>query len=125
MTQTGEYRIETDAGRKLVRVKLIGFWDEAVANAFAVDEQAAVRTVARHSGEHLTLADLGEFNLQSQVVVKICQNLIEHAELKSRKLAVVSGDGLARIQIKRILLRDTMRVFSSVPEAEEWLFAAA
>jgi hypothetical protein len=115
--------IDFDVARKLVSAKLIGFWDIETAKAFAVDQQLAVRRVCNGPDQHLVLADLTDFNLQSQAVVVVCQDLITKSHFRSRRLAVVAGDGLARIQIKRILLRDRMQVFSSVDEAMAWLLA--
>ena len=121
--QDARYEIDCDIGTKLVRAKLIGFWDVETAKAFAVDQQAAVRRVCFAPDQHLVLADLSEFNLQSQAVVVVCQDLITKAPFRSRRLAVVAGDGLARIQIKRILLRDRMQAFSTTEEAMAWLLA--
>ena len=115
------YEIAVDAPRQLVRVKLIGFWNVDTATAFARDQQDAVRRLCTKPGQHLLLADLTEFNLQSQAVVGVCQDLITKAAFRSRRLAVVAGDGLARIQIKRILLRDRMQAFSNIDEAMAWL----
>lgn len=117
----GSYIITVDAPRKLVRLQLIGFWTAEMAAAFAAEQQAAVRRICSRPNQHLVLADLREFNLQSQVVVDICRDLIAHASLPSKRLAIVGGEGLARIQIKRILVRDRMEVFASPTEAEAWL----
>jgi hypothetical protein len=115
------YEIETDIPRKLVCVTLMGFWDVAIAQCFARDQQAAVRQVSSVPHQHLILADLSQFNLQSQAVVAVCQDLIVKSPLQSRRLAVVAGEGLARIQIKRILLRERMKAFSDTAAAMAWL----
>jgi hypothetical protein len=118
----GSYTIEIDAVRKLLRLQLIGFWTPEIAAAFVEAQQAAVRRISFQPHQHLVLADLSAFNLQSQVVVGICRDLIAKAPLPSKRLAIVGGEGLARIQIKRILVRDRMEVFSNVSSAEDWLF---
>ena len=108
----GSYTIEVDEPNKLLLLELIGFWSAETAAAFARDQQVAVRRVSARPHVHLTLADLSRFSLQPQVVVGICRTLIAEAQIPSRRLAVVAGEGLARIQIKRILVRDRMQVFN-------------
>lgn len=119
----GSYRIGVDAANKLISLELIGFWSAATAAAFARDQQAAVRRICTRPHQHLVLADLSDFALQPQVVVGICREMIADARLPSRRLAVVGGEGLARIQIKRILVRDRMEVFSDRESATAWLLA--
>ena len=117
----GSYTIEVDVPNKLLLLELIGFWSAATATAFGRDVHAATRRIGVRPHQHLTLADLSRFSLQPQVVVGICRGLIVDARLPSRRLAVVAGEGLARIQIKRILVRERMEVFSDRRSAMTWL----
>ena len=119
--QGGSYSIEVDVSSKLVLLDLVGFWSEDTATAFAQDVQAAVRRIGARPNQHLVLADLSRFRLQSQAVVAICRSSILDARLPARRLAVVVGEGLARIQIKRILVRDGMEVFAGRQAAIGWL----
>jgi hypothetical protein len=121
--EDGSYTIEADATNRLLTLSLVGFWSAEVAEAFARDQQIAARRLSVRPHQHLTLADLSRFSLQPQVVVGICRALIADAALPSRKLAVVAGEGLARIQIKRILVRERMEVFSDRASAMAWLLA--
>ncbi|WP_426265332.1 hypothetical protein [Sphingomonas sp. PWP1-2] len=118
-----KFSIEIDAARRLLRLRLIGFWSNDDVVAFATAEQLAVAKLAGKTGEHLVLADLSEFKLQSQEVVKSCQSFIASARLSSKRLALVGGEGLAWIQIKRVMVRDRMQAFMNIADAEEWLFS--
>lgn len=115
------YTFEPDRARGLLRIALSGFWSAETARDFAVDQQAAVASLGCANGEHVVLVDLSEFKIQSQEVVKLCKAFIEGANNSSRRLALVGGEGLARIQSKRVLGRDEMRMFDSVRDAERWL----
>ncbi len=115
------YTFEPDRPRGLLRIALSGFWSAETARDFAVDQQAAVAALGCANGQHVVLVDLSAFKIQSQEVVKLCKAFIEGATNSSRRLALVGGEGLARIQSKRVLGRDEMRIFDSVRDAERWL----
>jgi hypothetical protein len=117
------YTFELDRPRGLLRIALSGFWSAETARVFAVDQQAAVAALGCARGAHIVLTDLSELKIQTQEVVNICKAFIDGAGNSSRRLALVGGEGLARIQSKRVLGRDNMKVFNSVREAEEWLLA--
>ncbi|WP_375382507.1 hypothetical protein [uncultured Sphingomonas sp.] len=119
--EDGSYTIEVDVPNRLLLLELVGFWSADTALAFGRDVHAATRRIGVRPHQHLTLADLSRFSLQPQVVVGICRALIVDARLPSRRLAVVAGEGLARIQIKRVLVRDRMEVFSDRSSAMNWL----
>jgi hypothetical protein len=116
------YTIDVDPGRRLLLLTLEGFWEMETVRAFARDQQAAVARLGCAPGEHLVLADLSRFKIQSQEVVAMCKAFIDGATNSSRRLALVAGAGLARIQYKRVMGRDAMRMFPTIAEAQDWLF---
>lgn len=65
MNALSKYTIQVDAARRIVSVALIGFWDQLDVQAFAIDQQAAVRSLQCRPGTHLVIADLSDFKLQS------------------------------------------------------------
>ncbi|RYD59866.1 MAG: hypothetical protein EOP60_01090 [Sphingomonadales bacterium] len=117
------YAFELDQPRGLLRIKLIGFWNLETASAFAIDQQVAVASLGCGKNMHVVLADLSDFKIQSQEVVNACKAFIDGARNSARRLALVGGEGLARIQSKRVLGREEMRMFSNVRDAEEWLLS--
>lgn len=118
------YTIDVDAKRNFLRLTLEGFWTIDTVRAFARDEQAAAARLSCAPGDHLVLADLSHFKIQSQEVVAMCKAFIDGATNASRRLALVAGPGLARIQYKRVMGREAMRMFPTVADAEAWLFEA-
>ena len=115
------YSIVSDKPRRLLTLELTGFWDIDEANAFARDQQRAVRAFGPPFGTHLTLADVSGWPIQSQSVSAIIRDLVVNAGATSKRIALVGGDGLVRMQLKRVVERDGMRMFSSCREAEAWL----
>jgi hypothetical protein len=117
------YTIDSDPPHRLLRLVLSGFWTEEEARAFARDQQAAVRRLGPPFGTHLTLADLRSFALQTHEVSEVIRQLVINAAATSKRIAMVGGEGLARMQFKRITARDDARMFDTVEEAEAWLLS--
>jgi len=117
------YTIALDHAHGLLRLKLSGFWTADTVRAFAADQQAAVAKLGCANGNHIVLVDLSGFVIQTQEVVAMCKAFIDGAANPSRRLALVRGEGLARIQSKRVLGRPDMAIFGSIAEAEHWLFS--
>ncbi|HEY0314867.1 MAG TPA: hypothetical protein VGC28_01220 [Sphingomonas sp.] len=115
------FELQTDFAKAIVRMKLTGFWTIDTVKAFMVAEQDAASKVVQACGRHSVLADLMDFKIQAQESVALLQGLIGDSRYKAVRLAIVAGEGLARIQIKRIMIRPGMRVFDSVEAAEHWL----
>ena len=115
------YTIAADRERRLLRLELTGFWSSDEASAFARDQQLAVRRLGPPFGTHLTLADVSNWDIQSQDVSAIIRDLVLNAASTSKRIALVGSRGLARMQFKRIVDREGMRVFMSSLDAEAWL----
>lgn len=116
------YSIAIDAGRKLVRAKLAGFLSAEEAQAFARDEQAAIRDAGWASGEYLVLVDTSECTLQLQEVVAHLKALVTTSEFRARRVALVNGQSSFRMQGRRILDRENAVICETTEEAEAWLF---
>lgn len=117
------YTIDSDPHLRLIRLVLSGFWGADEAHAFAREQQAEVRKLGPPYGSHLTLADVGNLSVQSQTVSATLRELVVHATFVSRRLALIGGEGLALIQVKRIANRSEMRLFTSSVDAEQWLLS--
>ncbi|RYY10607.1 MAG: hypothetical protein EON55_15975 [Alphaproteobacteria bacterium] len=116
------YTIEADPSRKLLRLTLAGFWSASEAVAFAREQQAAVKKLGPPYGTHLTLADVRNFAVQTQEVTAVIRDLVLHATATSKRIALVGGEGLARIQFTRITQRQDVRRFATMEDADFWLF---
>lgn len=115
------YSITVDTANKLLRVKLSGFLKPDEVKAFGNEVQVTVARLGYRSGEHSMLVDTCECSLQAQDVVAAFQRVISNAPIKSRRIAVVTGSSLSRMQTRRILVRDQAAMFDSAADAEHWL----
>ena len=113
--------IRVDPQQKLVAITLTGFFDAAGATQLAIDAKAAIDSLAGPRNQHLTLIDVSDCKLQSQDVVAAFQNALGNPLYTSRRLAFVTDSSLSRIQVRRVLNRDTARWFGNRREAEAWL----
>jgi hypothetical protein len=118
------FSIDYDATRALVRARMWGFMTPDEVIGFSRQEQQIVADMGCGSGEFLLLIDTDGAVIQSQEVVAGFMELVANSPLKARRIAVVRGSSLTRMQTQRILMiRDNAAIFATMPEAEEWLFA--
>lgn len=123
---SASFSLQTDRARDLVRIRMSGL--------FACDDIAAFLEARRRAhaeldcgpNEHLTLNDLRGMKIQPQDAVAAFRLMLSDPAFRSRRLAFVVGQTLARSQLARALNgRDHVRCFDEVGEAEAWLFEAA
>ena len=115
------YQITTDPLRKLVTMSFDPlFWDEGVSKSFIRDCIGAVESLACDQKQHLILVDLRHAVLQSKDVYDRMLSLV--ASATARRIALVAAAPLARMQTKRLQIRDDVVMFDELSVAESWLF---
>ncbi len=107
----------------LVHVEMGGFFSEADVALFAADMISKIHALDCAPNEHLTLCDISAMKIQSQDSVTAFAQFVGHPQVRSRKLAVVTGATLARQQAIRLTDRPGVRFFRDVPSAEAWLLS--
>lgn len=116
-------KVEVDFGRSLVRATMSGFLGIEEVIEFSRQEQAAVQQMGCGSGGFLLIVDTEGAVIQSQEVVAKLTDLVLNSPLKAKRIAVVRGGSLTRMQTSRILMvREDTAIFPGVDEAEAWLF---
>ena len=75
--------------------------------------------------QHLTLNDLTGMKIQPQDAVAAFRLMLSDPDVRSRRLAFVAGQTLARSQLMRALDGREARCFDNVEEAEAWLLDEA
>ena len=73
--------------------------------------------------QHVTLNDLRTMKIQSQEVVGAFRAMLADPLYRSRRLAFVAAQTLARSQLTRALDGRDARFFEDIEDAEAWLFA--
>jgi hypothetical protein len=95
------------------------------AHACAAAKERAVVSLGIPYDDHSTLLDIRDLRLQPQEIFAIFTNFVATTKYKSRRIAIVGGEGTARMQFRRVAertpLRDDMRFFTSVEDARQWL----
>jgi hypothetical protein len=118
------YSFDIDQSRRIVRIKLGGFFGAGEVARFAEAQARAYASLPHDSERHLTLCDISDCKIQLQEVVDGFRRLIEDPKRMSRRIAFVTGNSPARMQIRRLATRDNARVFDCAVEAELWLLSA-
>ena len=121
MTATHDIRL--DPVRKLLTLTLTGFFDPAEVATVRADIAAGIAKLGCAPNRHLTLVNISDSKLQAQESVAAFGAIIVDPRFMSRKLAIVVGSSLARMQVRRILLRDDAECFASETAARSWLFS--
>ena len=117
------FQITTQAASKLVRLKLDAMLTPAQVKELYRQEHRAIIAMGCRLGDHLCIVDLTACPLQVQEVAKAFQSEIA-SSAKARKLALFTGNALARVQARRIArAREDVAIFETREKAEAWLFA--
>lgn len=117
------FSIHVDAGRHLVRANLSGFFTVEDIARFVVVRDRVHRDLKCAQGEHVTVVDVRNMQIQSQESVAQFQRMLANPASQGRKIAFVVSLSLARMQAQRAAGERTAAYFSSVEAAEEWLFS--
>ena len=122
------FELETNQTDRTIFLRMSGVMSIEEAHACAAAKEAAVERLGPPY-DHSTLVDIRDLRLQSQEVFAIFTNFVASTTHKSRKIAIVGGEGTARMQFRRVAerapLRDDMRFFTAVDEARDWLLGDA
>lgn len=115
------FTIQTDPRCRLIRITLCGMLTVADVKELYRQEHAAILAMGCPLGEQLVLVDLSECPLQLQDIVAAFQQAM-NSSAKAKRLALVTGSSLARMQARRITSRADAALFETEDEALAWLF---
>src|SRR5690349_372281 len=118
------FSFAVDRSRDLVRIQMAGLFTPADVAAFLQARRRAHDELRCPPNWHLTLNDLRGMKIQSQEGVAMFREMLSDPAYRSRRLAFVASQTLARSQLMRALDGREARCFDSVEEAEAWLLAA-
>ena len=120
---SASHHIVIDRARRLVDLTLTGFFSVADAGLVIYEIREAILGLAGLPNTHCTLVDVREAALQPQDVVAAFAGQIADDRFRSRRLAFVVGSSVARMQVRRLIIRDDVAGFEHRDEAERWLFS--
>lgn len=116
------YNINIDQSAKLVSVKLGGMMTVDEVHRYIAD-LAHEFLRARLRAGYLMMIDTTEATLQRQEVVDALKRQIIQFP-KARRIAMVNGSSLARMQIKRVMTQPYALVFDTEAEGMAWLMSS-
>ena len=123
------FEIETSSADRIIVLRMSGGFTIEDARQCAAAKEAAVESLGPPFQSHTTLVDVRDFRIQPQEIFAIFTNFVATTRHKARKIAIVGGEGTARMQFRRVSqrapLRDNMRFFTALGEARDWLQASA
>jgi len=116
------HEITIDRDRGLLRVVVGGFLSTEYLARILAEKAAALVDLGMPRNTHLAICDFSECKLQSQDVIAMCKGAIADRRYQARKIVFVIGSSLARMQLRRMMVRDDAAFFETTAEAEAWLF---
>ncbi|MEH3035197.1 MAG: hypothetical protein PGN23_01695 [Sphingomonas adhaesiva] len=120
----GTFHFRVDPERNLIVTTIDGFFDEDVYARYMEARAAAFRELRCGPNEHLSLSDLRGMNIQSQDIVAAFSAMLAQPTYQSKRLGLVIGSSLARMQLSRALgtrAGGNARVFEHYDDAEHWV----
>lgn len=117
------FDVSADLSRSLLSMTLRGFWDKATFDAFAVEFEDALQTLQRAGGCERAIVDGREFAVQSRDILACFENIMRaNGPYLAKRTASIIPTELNRMQAKRVTESLTRRDFTTVNDAEAWLF---
>ena len=117
------FRISVDPSTNMIRQYLAGFFEAADVERFVAARNAAHDQLTCGPNEHVTLVDVRDMKIQPQEIVQAFGAVLWGPRYRSRKLAFVFSQSLARMQLMRASEGRDARMFTNIDEAEAWLLA--
>ncbi|MEH3045941.1 hypothetical protein [Sphingomonas adhaesiva] len=120
----GTFHFRVDATRNLIVTTITGFFDDDVFTRYLAARAAAFRELRCGPNEHLSLSDLRGMHIQSQEIVGHFAAMLAQPTYQSKRLGLVIGSSLARMQLSRALggrAGGNAQLFLDYDEAEHWV----
>jgi hypothetical protein len=119
------YQIETDPLQAMLIVTLEGFFSLEEIESLRHDLRRVIPGLRVPSGYHVSLFDIRKCKIQSQDIVSAFREMGAANGTVARRLAIVVGDSLMRMQLHRIVGPErSASYFDNVYAAKRWLAAA-
>lgn len=115
------YALSHNEIRNALDITIEGFWSPDMFKAFERDVTSFVQRITRDNRRHMVIVNVSKAVLQTQEMIRHFQTLIETTRPEPTKMAFIATTALSRMQARRLLLRDNIRLFEDMASADEWL----
>jgi hypothetical protein len=120
--------VHIDRSHNLIDVRLSGFFTAEDAVWTGEELRAAILALGAPPREHLTLYDATAMSVAPNETIEAVKAMFAHPEVRriwARKVAIVTGSALGRLQMQRIReARADIAIFDDREAALNWLLAA-
>ena len=118
------YDFDIDREKRLIKVKLWGFWNQRIAEDYYKDFEIAIHPLL--GSKWSRIVDINEYKSSSIKVADVLDRQLEWAKEKKMEFNVnILGDLFERLQLKSKLASNNQSkqnlVFGSIEEALKWL----
>jgi len=115
----GAYSLKLCPPGDLILTTLSGFFTVAGAAAYAVEAEQLIKRTALQNGGYRLIIDVSGCSIQPQDVIAAFSAHVT-AVPRARRLAVVTGSSIIRMQMRRIIGRSDIAMFESATDALIW-----
>jgi hypothetical protein len=117
------FEVSVEIPRKLLRLTMRGFWDSSTFDAFAAEFEKALKTLHRAGGCDSCIADGREFAVQSKDILgRFGEIMQKNGPYLAKRTASIVPTELNRMQAARVTETLARRDFTTMADAEAWLF---
>lgn len=118
---TEHYKINLDYEKRLMQVRLFGFWNSDVIADFIRDIEIEEKRLLVGQRPYFVLSDLREFPVQSRDIVDEMEKHLAAWSNTGSFSAIVTPSALAQMQFKRIAEGGNRKFFTIIEDANAWL----
>lgn len=119
---SGQFTIETDKGRNMLRVAMSGFFTVECVGRYRAAIDAVTAELGGPPDAQVMTNDISAMTIQSQDIVDAFRAVMADPRYAERRVGFVVPSTLARVQLSRVIGSRTAQMFATAEEAEAWLF---
>jgi hypothetical protein len=120
---TADFTIDLDPARRLMTVRMSGFYTLADVQRYADAVREATAKLGGAPEDQRMINDITEMKIQSQEIVEAFRRFMGDPRYSRRRVGFVVTSTLARQQLQRTIGSREARVFTDIADAERWVFA--
>jgi len=116
------YDVEIDPARKLLIIRLAGFWTPETMKAYQAEVRRKASALHRAGGCERILVDMSDYPIQSAEIAEGHASALRHAaDTLCAKAAIVMTSALSKLQASRVATSTGHRFFTDETLAFAWL----
>ncbi|WP_457313525.1 hypothetical protein [Sphingomonas sp. UYAg733] len=123
MANNPKYEITMDVTRKLLTIRVSGYWNQALLDDYKAVITAKLAELGSSTPELRVLVDVREHGVQAQHIANQMQSFLKVIGPRVGRVAVIVDSALQKMQTRRINPAGGDGIFGSEDDATSWLLA--